>query len=125
MKLEFLAGGTPNCPLLRLFSFTSEGARDQRNLLYDLSSGTVKRLSLHKQPGIQSIDHCELDLCLGQKDKGVRQVSAATFECVLAPLSWDNMAGLVEPFCQANSTGYQWLCEKSGIKPLLTHDGRW
>ncbi len=40
------------------------------------------------------------------------------FECVLIPDGWSNVNGLLEPFCNANTAGFQWLTHDGGVSLL-------
>lgn len=67
---------------------------------------------------------CRLYLRTG-KPREVRSVAPGIFECVLSDGAWDNMAGLVEPFCEPEAKGFQWLWDAGGIRLLISRDGRW
>jgi hypothetical protein len=50
---------------------------------------------------------------------------AKAFECALTPDTWDNIAGLVEPFIE-RTEGFQWLNAGIGEAAwLFSADGRW
>lgn len=125
MKLEFLPDGSTDCPLIRLFDFTQKEAAWLHGLLVNLSTGLLQSVALHDHPNVEAIGHCELNLRCGQSYRGVMQIEPWVFDCVLTPVGWDNMAGLVAPFCDDATTGFQWLCGKTRIKLLLTKDGHW
>ena len=125
MKLEFLPAGSVDCPLIRLFWFTQEEASRFAEALRSLAAGARNSVSVHTEPGIEIIGHCELNLRVGDLDRGIIQLGPGTFECVLTRTGWDNMAGLVEPFCDAKPTGFQWLIAGGKDNLLLSHDGHW
>jgi hypothetical protein len=125
MKLEFLASGSPDCPLFRLFAFKDEAVTQLRILLQSMSSGSANNVALHELPGFEQVNGCRLYLRAGESDKGLRVVTPGVFECVLSGYAWDTMAELVEPLCQPAAQGYQWLCGPPGIRLLLSRDGRW
>ena len=126
MKLEFLAAGSPDCPLIRLYAFDQPGVCRLRDLVNSVAAGTVTSLSLHKQSWIEPVDRCELELCLGKCDRGIIQVGPSRFECVLSDKGWADIAGLLEPFCESNNLqGYQWLNEKGKVSLLLSSSGTW
>ena len=125
MKLDFLADGAADCPLIRLFSFTREEAAHLYQLPVGLSTGAIQSVSLHEDPTIDSIGGCELRLLQGKTDRGVLQTGRASFDYVLTPTGWDNMAGLVEPYYITGSDGFQWLCSRTKINLLLSKDGSW
>jgi hypothetical protein len=125
MKLEFLADGSPDCPLIRLFDFSNEEAARLKSLFESLSDGSANDVALHEQSGFEQVNPCRLYLRVGKADRGIRLVSPGLFECVLTANTWDNMAWLVEPFCEPRTSGFQWLNNTMGINLLLSRDGRW
>jgi hypothetical protein len=126
MKLEFLPDGSLDCPLIRLFQFTSVEASRLHIAVARLATGTGGRVEVHTIDGVESIDNCQLTLTAGAKDQGVvRRSSALNFECGFTPATWHNVAGLIEPFVHGAS-GYQWLANwPSAAALLISLDGRW
>ena len=47
MKLEFLANGSPDCPLIRIYEFNSKEAYKLRRIALQLAKAGVR---LYKQP---------------------------------------------------------------------------
>jgi len=78
------------------------------------------------QPWIEPVDGCELELCLGELDRGIIEVQPLRFNLVLSDEGWADIAGLLEPFCQVdNSKGFQWLNRNGAISLLLSSSGTW
>jgi hypothetical protein len=125
MKLEFLASGSPDCPLIRLYEFDLQGVTRLRKIFEDLSQGTLPVVTLHDEPGIESIDSCKLTLRSGNRDLGMLQKGLQQFECVLTPDTWDWVSELVGPFCEVPTDEYQWLSTRGKISLLLSHSGMW
>lgn len=125
MKLEFLASGSPDCPLIRLFASNGEEVSRLKILLRSMSSGSANNVALHEQPGFEQVNAYRLDPRAGQSDQGLRTVAPGVFACVLTEYAWDTMAELVEPPCEPDAQGYPWLNESAGIGLLLSHDGKW
>lgn len=125
MKLEFLAAGSADCPLIRLYDFDRTEVARLFAALSALASRNVESLALHDLPGVEAVADCRLFLRAGAKDKGaVCLPGLARFDCVLTAESWDNVAGLVEPFLDKIS-GYQWLVTSGDVAWLISADGRW
>jgi hypothetical protein len=61
----------------------------------------------------------------GNRNQGVRQAQALKFDCVLTPDGWSNVEGLLEPFCESNTTGFQWLTHDGRIALLISPNGQW
>jgi hypothetical protein len=77
-------------------------------------------------PWIESIAGCRLALCTNAWDQAIIQVGGpADFECRLTPQSWDNIAGLIEPFANGGDR-FQWLAGEPGVASLLlSSSGQW
>jgi len=125
MKLEFLASGSQHCPLIRLYDFALPEVTRLRKTFEDLSQGVSQTADLHREPGIESIDSCQLTLRSSSRDLGIVQNGPLQFECVLTPDTWGWVSELVDPFCDSPVGGYQWLSEQGKISLLLSHSGRW
>ena len=125
MKLEFLASGSPDCPLIRMYKFNSKEAYELRRVALQLARGKEKAVRLHEQPNVISSGGCELTLQQGQKDFGVSEISPLKFEWVLSQAGWLEVADLIRPFSRGTTEGWQWLCEIGRARVLLSCDGHW
>jgi hypothetical protein len=125
MKLEFLPSGSRDCPLLRLYAFDRVHATQFRDLCLELAGGKRQLLSMPDDFSVTPISGCRLTLKSADTNKGIHRLSSSTFECVLKPSDWDTIAELVEPFCQSDRAGYQWLVETGQISLLFSRDGTW
>jgi len=85
MKLEFLAEGSQDCPLIRLYAFDVGEAVQLRKLFRSLSTGSRQAVALHEEPGTEPVGGCRLDLHLGKGDSGVVPKGLLKFECILTP----------------------------------------
>jgi hypothetical protein len=128
MKIEYLADGSPDCPLVRLFEFTPTELQRLYSEIMSLASETTRSVAVHELPGVESIGGCRLTFLTDRRDKGmVRVAGPAEFECRVTPTSWDNVAGLVEPFLEPSFGHYQWLDHGFGGDTglLLSPSGDW
>ena len=103
MKLEYLAEGSPDCPLIRLFEFDATGASRLREAFRSLADGSRQDIPLHEEWWVESIAGCHLDLRLGTRDLGVVERLPSKFECVLTAEEWSEIAAKVDPFCTGQS----------------------
>jgi hypothetical protein len=87
MKVEFLNDGVPDCPLIRLYSFTQNEVVNLQHALNKLANEKLDQFAMHKQTGSESIDHCELNLLTGIRNQGVQKTGTRTFDCILTPLA--------------------------------------
>jgi hypothetical protein len=126
MKIEFLAEGSKNCPLIRLYEFDQGAALRLKELVSALAARTATSTSLHKQPWIEAIDDCKLELRLAIRDQGVIQVGPLRFEFVLSSEGWTDVDFLLDPFCDGKpSSGFQWLSDRGKISLLISSNGKW
>lgn len=126
MKLEFLPGGSPDCPLVRLFDFNPAETERLVAALNCLASGAAERVAVHELPGVEALGGCRLTLVVRSWDQAlVRRGGPADFECGFTRGTWDNVAGLVEPFVHGGG-GFQWLAGVPGeASLLLSASGQW
>ena len=126
MKLEFLANGSPDCPLVRLYDFTLPEVQHLCDLLVGLSNGSITEVSLDQTAGIQSVGGCHVRLRVGKADRGGMVVKdPADIDWQLTREGWHTVAGLAKPFSEKPSNGYQWLDETGPVLLLLSPDGLW
>ena len=90
-----------------------------------LTKSENESFALHAETYIEAVDGCELTLRKGQKDRGVIELAEMKFECLLTQGGWLDVAGLIQPFCQGEFSGYQWLKRTGKIALLLSHSGKW
>lgn len=127
MKLELLSDGSEDCPLIRLYDFSPAEAGRLFAAVSALASGAQYSVWVHKMAGVEAVADCRLLLRSGSRDSGlVRSAEPVQFECILAPVSWGNVAGLIEPFVKdADGGTCQWLVSSGDARWLLSTDGRW
>jgi hypothetical protein len=128
MRLEYLPDGSPDCPLIRLYDFDSKQAEIFRERILALAAGSQDAIVVDELPQVEAIDACRLVFKVSRGDRGILRFGAHNqFECLLTQVSWEQVAGLTEPFCEAGDhRGYfQWLDETSNISLLFSTDGHW
>jgi hypothetical protein len=125
MRLEYLPDGSPDCPLIRLFDFSEHEAARLGAAVADLAAGRAECVTVHELPGVLAVGGCELVLRVWRWDQAVLRVGPMAFVCGFTADTWDNVAGLIEPFA-AGSGGFQWLADVPGeASLLLTASGQW
>jgi hypothetical protein len=124
MKVDYIAAGSRDCPLVRISETTAEECRKLTAVLHALSMGEVREGAIHELSEHPGAVEARLVVKTGRRDIGIVQVGPNAFECTLKGTTWDNVAGLVEPFCGGNS-GFQWLDDSSGIRLLMSPTGEW
>jgi hypothetical protein len=128
MKLEYLADGSPDCPLIRLYDFTQVEAGRLLDVLTDLAADRCEQVPVHKLPWVQPLGDCHLTFRVGSWDQAVvRKAGILDFACGFTNGTWDNVAALVEPFA-GGAGGFQWLAGVPGETALLltsSTSGQW
>jgi hypothetical protein len=125
MKLDYLPDGSPDCPLLRLYDFTPLEAGHLLAAVRTLASGGAELVEVHRLAFVDPIGDCRLTLVRNGWDQAALQVGPSTFECGFTVSTWENVAGLIEPFAQ-NAFGFQWLAGTPGeASVLLSASGQW
>jgi hypothetical protein len=125
VKLEYLPDGSADCPLIRLFEFDQTEAQRLRQLVKSLVAGDRQDVALQNEEWVKPVGECCLNLRRGNRNQGVRQAQRLRFECVLSPDGWSNVEGLLEPFCESNSAGFQWLTHDGRVALLISQSGQW
>jgi hypothetical protein len=126
MNLEYLTDGLLDGPLIRLYHFTAVEAALLLSAVTDLASGAAEKIDVDRLPYVEPVGSCRLALVSWPWDQAItRENEPAGFVCKLTHASWDNVAGLVEPFA-SGSVGFQWLVGASGEAALLlSSSGHW
>jgi hypothetical protein len=125
MQMDYLADGSVDCPLLRIFDFTSLEVTTLIVGIEGLADGSVPEILLESA---HSADAIALVFRLGKRNDGITQVSALRFECTGTKERYLDMVGLLEPFVELTNLGtHQWLNEDSDISLLITtsESGSW
>jgi hypothetical protein len=129
LKLEYLAAGSKDCPLIRLFEFNASEARRLSKILRDLSNGLLLECALHSEAWVEVISGCRLTLRAGSRDLGIRQTAPADFVCEFTAdgEAWLEMSEKVDVIISEDDciTGYQWLDDRGKIGLLLSRPGSW
>ena len=95
-----------------------------------LASGRKERVAVHELPGFEPVSGCRLFLSVGKQDRGVWLAQRPnTLEWAITAGWWENVAGLLEPFCSEptkemgrNNLDYGFTSE---ITPIISLDRGW
>lgn len=133
MKIEFLNdisdGGRfpyadPN-QLVRLYKFNTLQARSLRQTIQKIVIDSNKNICLSTLDFIDAVN-CNLTLAISDTDKGIHLVDNRNFICNLTIETYKKMIFLMEPFCERETNGYQWLYDlDTPIDFLFSKDGSW
>ena len=133
MKIEFLddiSGGgrfphaDPN-QLVRLYDFDKFQATVLRDTIQKQILESKKAIDLTTLNFIQSVN-CNLTLQISDIDKGITTLVNNNFVCDLTINNYQEMILLIEPFCNIEINGYQWLYDlDTAIDFLFSPGGSW
>jgi len=94
--------------VVRLYNFDKRQVIKFRELIKDTIVNRKQRLDLSQVDFIEK-RNCNLILGLFKTDEGILSNDNKTFYCALTLEGYDNMLKLLEPFCEKETKGYQYL----------------
>lgn len=104
MKIEHFALEPPSRPVLLIYGDDPALVAVLREHVSMLVAGSLEGFDVHGLDGFEGVDGCSLSFVLGDRDHGLRRAGSSNrFKCVLRPLWWGNVEGLLEPFCSPAS----------------------
>jgi hypothetical protein len=124
MKIEYLAEGSPDCPLIRLFSYTATEFEQLRRAFQALATGLLQRVSLEQILPVENPGGILLEF-VRSTDTGIVKRSQQTFAMELSSEGWITVVELAESVSEPSSAGHQWLTQAGRIQLLLSPDGSW
>lgn len=125
MKIEYLAEGSLDWPLIRIFDFSTEEVRTLIDVVRHLGSSPNGTVAVHELPQVESVRNISLVFKIGEHYRGCNG-APPDFECELTQIGWSNVEGLLEPFAASPSSGcYQWLDESGDVALLISPLGGW
>jgi hypothetical protein len=82
MRIGQVAGGSPDCPLVRHFDFIRDEAQGLHSCLAGLASGDTDCVLVHELPFASVFDGCRLTMLVARRDQAiVRGASAGEIDC--------------------------------------------
>jgi hypothetical protein len=117
MRTVLFREGSPECPLIAIADFESAEVESLQQAVLRLATGKATSASVDGD--------VILVLISGDRDIGVEDTKGRTFECILRPVVWRQVAELLEPFKAPDQSGYQWLNETGQVRLLISRSGEW
>lgn len=111
MKLDYISNyNAYGENILRLYNFDMSQAIMFRDLIQDVIVNRNQRLDLSK---VDFVEESEYNLILGvfKTDEGILSDDNKNFVCALTLDGFINMLKLLEPFCNKETKGHQYLYE--------------
>jgi hypothetical protein len=99
VRIEFLER-TGEGPVVLLWGNEPAAVDLLRQQVGELAREALDELAVDELPGFEGVDGCRLTFALSQRDQGVNPVEGGGFVCQLRPVWWENVEGLLEPFCE-------------------------
>jgi hypothetical protein len=123
MKLEFLHQINEfNEHAVRLSNFDSSQAKAFQKAIQEIIIGSKNPLNVHELDFIESVN-CLFTMRIAYEDIGLEEVEGKHLYCDLTLKSYVKMVLLIEPFCNKESKGYQWLYDVDTPIDLLFSAG--
>jgi hypothetical protein len=117
MRTRYFQDGSTDSPLIAIMDFDSAEVSELQASILAAAAGTKSAVHLGGE--------VSLSLIRGDRDIGIAVEGDAKYSCVLRPLTWHGIAGLLEPFKDARQSGHQWLDETGAIRLLISRNGQW
>jgi hypothetical protein len=125
MKIEFLADGDPDCPLIRLSDYKAGELEQLRTVCFELADRRRNDFAFHDQPWIESVGDCKFVWRGGRQDVGVRLPAVGMpFVLEFSDEGWREVADKLAPFIDG-SDGFNWLANEGDVKVLISRYGAW
>ena len=125
MKVEFLAEGAAECPLIRLFDYRAGELERLRIVCSELGDRRRAEFPLHDEPWVEPIAECKFTWRAGARNAGVQfPGSCAAFFLELTGEASRDVSDKLLPFVDG-SDGYNWLTNEGDVHVLISHDGTW
>ncbi|MBG8552004.1 hypothetical protein [Hymenobacter guriensis] len=133
MRIEFLddltdGGKFPQADstrLVRLFDFDKLQASQLRQIIQEVIIDSGRSLDLSRLNFIQVVN-CNLMLRISDTDKGILMIDTQSFVCDMTIDKYREMIRLLRPFCDTETSGYQWLYDlDTPIDFLFSPGGFW
>jgi hypothetical protein len=114
MKLEFIASGGHDTPLIRLYGDELEPLRELSSQVERLSLQTLRDVEVHNISGVTAISGCQLKLaCVSKRPRSLvtrRSAGTLDFQAFATCEDWLTVHELLEPLLETSGGfGFQWL----------------
>jgi len=125
MKVEFLAEGSAECPLIRLFDLQPGDLERLCQACADLAEGQANEFQLHAQPWVEAIRECRFTWRSSAKDLGVQlPAPGEPFVLWFSDEAWREVQDKLLMFA-GGSNGFNWLTNEGDVNVLISPDGAW
>ena len=126
LHIDFIPDGAAAAPLVRIRGNDPVAYQALHQALQSLTTGDATQVAIDQLPAIAP-GSCRLLAAAAAWDRGVLDAGdGQSFLWLLTTTSWDNVNGLLQPFCDDEVTGgHQWLEQAGDIHVLVTRSGQW
>jgi hypothetical protein len=130
--VDFLAEGSPDCPLLRIFGTDQEALHTLHRLFQDLGNGLRSRVDIHQLEGFTCQAQVQLTCLVKEMGSVVEKaIGSSNFAWSASQLEWMAISDLVQPLFGVEGKGrFQWLVVPDvqgsiGVLLSVTETGEW
>ena len=125
MRLEFLADGADECPLLRLYDWQTGQVALLREAAEQLATGASRSVVLNSLPFIEVVGSITFTWVADPWDRGVLLPhDRRSFVMQLPPETWSDVVEIIRPF-ERDAIGFNWLLPVTEVEVLLSLSGQW
>ena len=127
MTLEYFEDGDRGLPLLVLHGGDISERAELYRIFEALAAGTTRLVRLHELPFLHNPGGLTFTAASCDVDFGVEQdKSNSTFQWKRSRESWDQIAGLMEPFVvEGTGGGFQYLNDAEGPEVIYSTRRAW
>ncbi len=131
MRIEYIAEGAIDCPLVLISGNEPDSIRELQHAIKALVSGTAKQIAIHDLPNFISIENCQLYAWVDAVDYGVLKAKSgdAVFVCILCIDSWQQAIDLLEPIAQhppdLDTDYFNYLTNTGDINLIISTGRAW
>lgn len=126
MKIEFLADGAADCPLIRMYDYRTDEIKMLCQVCRDLAEGRTREFALHDQPWVEPLAGCRFSWRANEKNVGVKRPShGSEFVLLYNDEAWREVEAKLQEFTGEYSGGYNWLTHQGDVNVLISRDGGW
>ena len=126
MTLEYFEDGDRGLPLLVLHGGDISERAELHRIFQALAAGTTRLVRLHELPFLNNPGGLTFTAASSDVDFGVEQdKSNSTFQWKRSLESWDQIAGLMEPFVVEAGGGFQYLNAAEGPEVIYSTRRAW
>ena len=112
VKIEYIKSAGERGPTVLLYGRAPDRFARLQEAVRDLASGRSDQVAVETLAGFEGVDGCRLSFSISNRDEGVVAIGEGlSFDCRVRPVWWENIEGLLDPWCSRleDGTRFQYL----------------